>query len=221
MHHSPGRGTGVTWQKSSNSATCGQIGQLEVCQLLTSGLQVIYPMGLNGHEAPMIVLPPKSLARGTTLIGGKLSYLVVGILQPTPEGQRTQSTTPWQSLLLHPNAKCHQGSSAKGGKRGQHDNGSEGTSIIGSIRHVWTSVRKLNPKGLNAMVVLTPLPPKWGIFWSSGHILLGEHPRWCQDGEASLEEVPTSPLPIAKTPGPNSGTPTKDADHLQKETNKV
>ena len=34
--------------------------------------------------------------------------------------------------------------------------------------------------------------------------------------EASLEEIPTAPSPIAKTPGPSSSTPTKDAGHLQK-----
>ena len=46
---------------------------------------------MNGHEAPMIVLLPKSLARGTTLIRGKPTYLKVSILQPTPEGQEPKA----------------------------------------------------------------------------------------------------------------------------------
>ena len=46
---------GILAEGDTNSTTCGQIGQLEVCQLLSSGLQVIYPIGLNGCEAPMIV----------------------------------------------------------------------------------------------------------------------------------------------------------------------
>ena len=67
----------------TSSASCGMVSQLEVCQLLSSGLQVIYPVGLNGCEAPMIASPPKSLARGTNLLGGEPIYLKVGILQST------------------------------------------------------------------------------------------------------------------------------------------
>ena len=40
-------------------------------------------------------------------------------------------------------------------------------------------------------------------------------------GEASLKKIPTAPSPIPKTLGPSSSTPTKDADHLQKEANKA
>ena len=39
--------------------------------------------------------------------------------------------------------------------------------------------------------------------------------------EASLEEVPTIIPPIAKTPGPSSGTPPADASHLQEKANKA
>ena len=39
--------------------------------------------------------------------------------------------------------------------------------------------------------------------------------------EASLEEVPTTISPIAKTPEPISGTPPADASHLQEKANKA
>ena len=39
--------------------------------------------------------------------------------------------------------------------------------------------------------------------------------------EASLEEVPTTISPIAKTPGSRSGTPPADASHLQEKANKA
>ena len=45
----------------------GRISQLEVHQLLTSGLQVTYPVGLNGHEDPIITSLPESLANGIGL----------------------------------------------------------------------------------------------------------------------------------------------------------
>ena len=48
----------------TDSTTCGRISQLEVHQLLASGLQVTYPVRLNGHEVPTITPLPKSLANG-------------------------------------------------------------------------------------------------------------------------------------------------------------
>ena len=71
----------VLTEGGTSSATCRQISQLEVCPLLHSHSQVIYPIGLNGCETPMIVSLPKSLARGANLLGGKPIYLKVGIPQ--------------------------------------------------------------------------------------------------------------------------------------------
>ena len=48
----------------TSSATSRRLSQLEVCQLLSLGSQVIYPVGLNGCEVPVIASPPKSLAKG-------------------------------------------------------------------------------------------------------------------------------------------------------------
>ena len=59
-----------------------KISQLEVCQLLASGLQVTYPVGLNGHEDPVIISLPESLANSISLTGGKSVYVEIDILQP-------------------------------------------------------------------------------------------------------------------------------------------
>ena len=77
-------------------------------------------------------------------------------------------------------------------------------------------------KRLNTMVVLTPLPPKLGdlsgpVDTSSQVSTLDE----AEKGEASLEEIPAASSAIPETPGPSSGTPTEDTDHLQKEANKA
>ena len=95
---------GILTEGGTNSAACRRVGQLEVCQLLCSNLQVIYPTGLNGQETPMIASLPKSLARDTTLIGGKPTYLKVSILHPTPEGQEPKAP-PHSSHSPHPSAK--------------------------------------------------------------------------------------------------------------------
>ena len=64
---------------------CGRISQLEACQLLISGLQVAYPIGLNGHEEPIITSLPESLVNGVSLTGGKSIYLEIDILQSMAE----------------------------------------------------------------------------------------------------------------------------------------
>ena len=61
---------------------CGRISQMGVHQLLISGLQVAYPVGLNGHDDPVITSLPKSLANSISLTGGKSVYLEIDILQP-------------------------------------------------------------------------------------------------------------------------------------------
>ena len=81
----------VLTEGGTNSATCRQISQLEVCPLLHSNSQVIYPIGLNGCKAPTIVSPPESLERGAYLLGGEPTYLKVSILQPIPEGQEPKA----------------------------------------------------------------------------------------------------------------------------------
>ena len=72
---------------STSSVICRRISQLEVHQLLSSGSQVIYSVGLNGCQVPVITSLPESLAKGTTLLGGKPTPLLVDILQSTGKGQ--------------------------------------------------------------------------------------------------------------------------------------
>ena len=64
---------------------CGRISQLEVYQLLLSGLQVTYPIGLNGCEEPIITSLPESLANSISLTRGESIYLEIDILQSLAE----------------------------------------------------------------------------------------------------------------------------------------
>ena len=64
---------------------CGRISQLKVHQLLISGLQVAYPIGLNGCEEPIITSLPESLANGISLTRGESVYLEIDILQSLAE----------------------------------------------------------------------------------------------------------------------------------------
>ena len=72
---------GILPKGGTNRATCRRTSQLEVHQLLQLDSHVIYPVGLNGHEIPLITTLPGSPANGTSLTGGKSIYLEVDIPQ--------------------------------------------------------------------------------------------------------------------------------------------
>ena len=76
IHHSLRKGhLGILPQRGAEETPCGQISQLEVCQLLISGPQVAYPIGLNGCEEPIVTSLPEPLANGISLTSGKSVYL--------------------------------------------------------------------------------------------------------------------------------------------------
>ena len=171
-------------------------------------------MGLNGCEAPMIALLPKSLARGTTLLGGEPIYLKVSIPQPTLEGQEPKAlphsvhSLPIQvpSPIKAPPPKAE----------GKASNTKEvreflSQAVLDTYGHASANATL---KRLNPVDVLIPLPHKLGL---SSPVDTSSQVSALDDtemGEASLEEIPTIPLPIAETPGPRSGTPPEDAGHL-------
>ena len=76
---------GILHQRGVEVVPCGQISQLEVCQLLVAGPQVIYPRGLNGHDEPIITSLPELLASGVSLSTGKSIYLGIDIPSPPVE----------------------------------------------------------------------------------------------------------------------------------------
>ena len=91
-HHAPLPKEGhlsVLVEGGTSSAACRRISQLDVCQVLSLVSQVIYPVGFNGFEVPVITSLPKLLAKGMTMLGGKPVYLSVVILQSTTKGQES------------------------------------------------------------------------------------------------------------------------------------
>ena len=73
-HHAPlpkNKHLGILPQGKVHKTFCGQISQLEVCQLLATSPQVIYPIGLNGHDEPITTTLPELLDSGISLITSK------------------------------------------------------------------------------------------------------------------------------------------------------
>ena len=214
-HHAPlpREGHLSTLVEGTNSAACGRVSQLEVHQLLSSHSQVIYPARLNGCEVPVITSLPESLAKGTNLLGGKPIYLKVDILQPNMEEPefKVLPLGGHSSFILMPSPIRAPLPKAEEEVLSQ--------AILDTSGH---ASRNSTPKRLYPVVVLTPPPPQTGRFSQArGHIILGEYPGWCWDGDASLEEIPTAISPTAKTPGPSGGTPPTDTGHLQKRPTKL
>ena len=76
---------GILPQRGAEVTPCRQISQLEVCQLIITGPQVVYPIGLNRCNKPIITSLPEPLASGISLTTGKLVYLEIDILQSPAE----------------------------------------------------------------------------------------------------------------------------------------
>ena len=72
--------------EGTSNAACKRVSQLQVCQLLSSGSQVVYPAGLNGCEVLLITFLPEPMAKRINLLGGEPISLKVDILQSNTEG---------------------------------------------------------------------------------------------------------------------------------------
>ena len=66
---------------------CGWISQLEVCQLLSTGLQVVYLMGLNWGDQSVTINLPGPLHSGSCVTTDEHPYIKIDIPSPTPEEQ--------------------------------------------------------------------------------------------------------------------------------------
>ena len=72
---------------SQVESPCGQIGQLEVCQLLSAGPRVVYLVGLNGGNQSVTMDLPGPLHGGSSVTTEEHLYMTIDIPSPTPEEQ--------------------------------------------------------------------------------------------------------------------------------------
>ena len=201
--------------------TCRRISQLEVHQLLVSGLQVAHPVGLNGCEETIITSLPRSLANGISLMGGRSIYLEINIPQlmaeeldwkALPIGKH--STIIITSPLKTTPPKLEREVSMTMEVRSLLSQAMLDTSGHGSGNST--------PKCPNPVVVLTPPPHKLKelpkpVDTSSQVSTLDD----VKMAEASLEGVPTTISPIAVTPRSRSITPPADVGELWEKANKA
>ena len=81
----------VVMEGNTSNVPCRNICQLEVCQLLGSGSQVVYLEGLNRCQVPVITSLPESLSNGMTMLEGESTFLQVDLSQ---FATKEQESTP-------------------------------------------------------------------------------------------------------------------------------
>ena len=87
-HHAPlpkNKHLGILPQGKVQETFCGQISQIKVHQLLAASPQIIYPIGLNRHDEPIITTLPEPLDSGISLIASEHIYLGIDIPSPPVE----------------------------------------------------------------------------------------------------------------------------------------
>ena len=120
-----GKHLGILPQGKVEESPYEQISQLEVHQLLPTGPQVVYPIGLNGNDEPVMTTLPKPLHSSAsvttnehpcmrvnipllhpeelehmTLPLGKVHTIPAGASPKTPSGQRISMATEVDNLLI-------------------------------------------------------------------------------------------------------------------------
>ena len=126
---------GILPHRGAEVTPYGQISQLEVYQLLIIDPQIIYPIGLNGHDEPIITSLPEPLASEISLTTGEPLYLEINIL-PLPVEDPDQRVLPLGEVSTIIVASPHK-STPQIRRRGQHDHGGKESPIPHDVGNVW------------------------------------------------------------------------------------
>ena len=189
----------------TSNTTHERVSQLKVCQLLSSGSQVVYPVGLNGAGVPMIASLPEPVAKGVNLLGSNPSYIKVDILQPTMDEPKLKalplSGHPPSVLITSP-------------VRPPLPKAEGEVSMTMEVRELLSQVAmdtsehasgSSTPKRWEPMVLVMPLPTKLEDFPKpvnmSSHV---SAPDNAEMEDASLEEIPALSSLIVELLGPSS-----------------
>ena len=98
---------GILPQRNLEESPYGQISQLEVCQLLSAGPWVIYPVGLNGNDELVMTTLPELLHSGASITTNEHPYMRINIPSPPLGGTRTYNFASWWSTY-HPSSQFTQ-----------------------------------------------------------------------------------------------------------------
>ena len=164
--------------------------QLEVCQLLVASPQVIYPVGLNGHDEPIITSLPEPLASGVSLTTGESIYLDIDI-PSSPVEEPDQKIPLLGEVSTIVVASPHKSPLKSEGSMTMKVSNllSQAMLETSSCRSKHSSPRKPNPMVVPMTPSQKPEGPLWPVNTSSQESV--------EAAEASLEDIPAGISPIA------------------------
>ena len=191
---------------------CGWISQLKVCHFLSAGLQVIYPMGLNGGNQSVTIDLPGPLHHGSSVTTNEHPYIKIDIPSPTPEEQdhanpplgRVHATlaiampkTPWKPRVT---LTAEVDNLLTWGMTEDYNHEPERSAMVKEL----------------ATKADTSPPPKMEVpalpLDTSSQVSVAET-------EASMESNPICDSPTAVAYSSHSDSPTMDLPELQADTN--
>ena len=216
-HHTPlpkDGHLGILPQRGAEETPCGQISQLEVCQLLATGPKVVYPVGLNGHDEPIITTLPELLASSVSLTASKHLYLGIDIPSPQVE-EPDQKILPLGEVSTILIASPHKSFLKSEGSMTMEVSNilSQAALEVSSCESKHSSPRRLTPA-----VVLMTLPQK-----PEGQLQPVDTSSQAsiEEVEASLEDIPASISSIGAVSRTRSISPLEDIMELQTSANKA
>ena len=178
--------------------------------MLATSSQVIYPIGLNGHDEPIITTLPEPLDSGISLIASKHIYLGIDIPSP-PVEEPDQKMPPLEDIptILIASPPKSEGSMT-----------TEVSNLLSQAVLETSSCESQHssPRRPTTAVVFTSLPqkpedPPQPVDTSSQASI--------DEGEASLEDIPTNISPIVAISGSRSISPPVDLTELWTNANKA
>ena len=181
---------------------------------LVASPQVIYPVGLNGQDEPIITSLPEPLASGVSLTTGKPIYLGIDIPSP-PVEEPDQKILPLGEVSTIIVASPHTSPLKLEGSMTMEVRNLLSQAVLetSSCRYKHLSPRRPTPVAVPTTPPQKPERPPQPVDTSSQ--------ASAKVAEASLEDIPDSISPIATISRTRSITPPVDAMELQANANKA
>ena len=207
---------------STSNIPCGRICQLAVCQLLSSGSQVVYPEGLNRCQIPVITSLPESLSKGITMLEGKSTFLQVDLLQSTTKEQE------FKVLSLGSGSNTTPGASPTWAFPLKVESQISMTMEVSEL--LSQAVLDTSSQALGSSTPKRPVSLAWAsslslkLDNSTKPVDISSQVSIPDDAEVddpTLEEIHASPSHPDGTPEGSGDTPPLDATQLQEEANKA
>ena len=200
-----GKHLGILLQGEAERTPCGQISQIDICQLLSASPQVVCPTGLNGHREPIITTLPEPLSSSMSIIASKHSYLEINI-PPNGESDTKVLSIGEVSIILATN--LHNPPNPEG-------------SIVAEVNHLLdqtmaeVSSRESEQSSLEKITkgVATTCPPQ-KLEVTIPPVDMSSQASM-EEVEGSLEDIPATIFPIATVHSSRSTSPLVDPLELQ------